>query len=300
MRVQVLVNRAAGVKAGQAEREAAAIRRGLQERGIDADVREVPPERFREAAREAAREEGDALVVGGGDGTVSAGASAVVGTGRALGILPLGTLNHFARDLRIPLDLPGALDVVAAGNVRGVDVGQAGDRLFVNNASMGLYPRAVEDRERIRASEDVGRWRAMARAMVGAARNRPLLRVTLRMMDGSVRLTTPLVFIGNNRYEMRLFAMGRRQAVDAGELWLYVAKDGGHLGLLGLATRALLGRLDQSHDFLGLSVTEVEVEDRRRVSRVAFDGEVCEVPSPLVYRVRPRALRVLAPPDGPG
>lgn len=298
MRALVLLNRAAGVQAGEAALEAAAIRRGLEERRVDAEVREVRAEDFRDAVRAAAAAGVDAVVVGGGDGTVNAAATALAGGPRALGVLPLGTLNHFARDVGIPLDLAGALDVVAARHVRAVDVGQAGERVFVNNASMGLYPRAVEDRERIRAGEDVGKWRAMARAMVATARNRPVLRVTLRMLDGAVKLSTPLVFIGNNRYDMRLFALGRRQSLDSGELWLYVAKDGGPWGLAGLAARALLGRLDQARDFLGLSVTEVEVHDRRRRTRVAFDGEVCDVPSPLVYRIRPRALNVLAPAGG--
>jgi diacylglycerol kinase family enzyme len=294
--VIVLLNRAAGMPTGERRDEEAAVRAAFARHGLPADLRVVAPADFRARVAAAAAERPDALVVGGGDGTVAAGAEAAVRAGVTLGVLPLGTLNHFARDLGLPADVDGAVAVIAAGVAREVDVGDGGGRIFVNNASMGLYTEAVEDRERIRARSGTGKWRAMARAALTTLRRFPLMRVELRMLDGAVRLTTPLVFVGNNRYDMRLFALGRRQALDEGRLWLYVARDGGRVGFLGLAGRALLGRLDQARDFLALAVGEVEIGDRRRTMRVAFDGEPCEVASPLRLAIRPRALRVFAPP----
>jgi diacylglycerol kinase family enzyme len=106
-----------------------------------------------------------------------------------------------------------------------------------------------------------------------------------------------MVFIGNNRYDTRLFNLGKREALDGGEMWVYLARDAGRLGFVRLALRALAGRLDDSRDFQGLGLKELRVEDRRRLLEVAFDGEVCHLPPPLVYRIRPRALRVMVPPD---
>jgi diacylglycerol kinase family enzyme len=104
-----------------------------------------------------------------------------------------------------------------------------------------------------------------------------------------------MVFIGNNRYETKLFALGKRSALDEGELWVYLARDAGRFRFLRLALRALVGRLDDSRDFQGVCAREMLVEDRRRELRVAFDGEVSHVAPPILYRIRPRALRVIVP-----
>jgi diacylglycerol kinase family enzyme len=295
MRATVIVNAASGVRERQVGEECERIAAGLQSRGVEADVRHVPGPRLTEAAREAAAKGAEAVVMSGGDGTMSAGAAALAGGDVPMGILPLGTLNHFARDLGIPTDLDAALAVVAAGIVKRVDVGEANGRVFVNNASIGLYPHAVAVREKEQEEKGTAKWLAMCRAGLATLRRFPVVRVTLRLPDGGRRLTTPLVFIGNNRYEMSLFSLGTREALDGGELWVYVAVNRGRLGFVRLALRAVLGRLDQARDFLGVSVPELTIEDRRRTIRIAFDGEVCHVDSPLVFRSRPAALPILVP-----
>ena len=217
-----------------------------------------------------------------------------------MGVLPLGTLNHFARDLGIPQDLDGALKVVASGFVKRVDVGEANGRIFLNNASIGLYPHAVAAREKQQDEKGTGKWLAMCRAAIATLRHFPLVRVTLNLPTGATRLTTPLVFIGNNKYEMTLLSLGKRAALDGGELWLYVASNRGRLGFVSLALRAVIGRLDQARDFLGVAVAEVTIEDRRGGMRIAFDGEVTQAQSPLVCRSRPAALPVIVPaPEAP-
>jgi diacylglycerol kinase family enzyme len=124
-----------------------------------------------------------------------------------------------------------------------------------------------------------------------------MVTVTLRLPDRVLRVTTPLVFVGNNRYEMKLLKVGRRPALDRGELFLYVARDRSRLGFAGLVLRALLGRLDPEKDFVSAGLPEVEVATTwRRSLRTALDGEVERIATPLRYRMRPRALRVLAPP----
>lgn len=298
MKASVLFNAAAGLRPGQVQDEAARIALLFAELGVDANVRQVPGPGLLDAARAAAASDCDVVVMGGGDGTMSAGAGALAGTGKTMGLLPLGTLNHFARDLGIPAGLEEAVRTIAQGVVREVDVGEANGRVFVNNSSIGVYPAAVSLRDAWMERQSMQKWVAMGRAALDTLRRFPVVRITLRMPDGGVNLTTPMVFIGNNRYETRLFALGKRERLDGGELWVYLAREAGRLALLRLALRALTGRLDDSRDFQGLGLKEMRVEDRRRLLRVAFDGEVCHMPPPLLYRIRPRALRILVPAEG--
>jgi diacylglycerol kinase family enzyme len=295
MRAVVIINAASGVRARQIDEERASIAAGLKARGVEAAVEQVPGTRLTEAARSAAAGGAETVVMAGGDGTMSAGAAALAGGDCPMGVLPLGTLNHFARDLAIPQDLESALDVVASGIVRRVDVGEANGRVFLNNASIGLYPHAVLVREKQQDEQGTGKWLAMGRAAVATLRRFPVVRVTLRLPTGAARVTTPLVFIGNNRYAMSLLALGKRDALDGGELWLYVASHRGRIGFVSLALRAAVGRLDQARDFLGVALPEVVIEDRRRTIPIALDGEVCEVESPLRCFSRPASLPVIVP-----
>jgi diacylglycerol kinase family enzyme len=295
MKASVFLNAAAGLRPGQVQAEAARVRELFAAVGVEADVRHVAGPDLLAAARDAARSDSDVVVMGGGDGTMSAGAGGLAGTGKAMGLLPLGTLNHFARDLGIPPGLEDAVRTVAEGVTREVDVGDANGRVFVNNSSMGLYPAAVSLRDAWMERQSMHKWIAMGRAALDTLRRFPVVRLTLRLQEGPLNVTTPMVFIGNNRYETKLFALGKRLALDEGELWVYLARDAGRFRFVRLALRALVGRLDDSRDFQGQCVKEMLVEDRRRLVRVAFDGEVDQVAPPLRYRIRPRALRVIVP-----
>jgi diacylglycerol kinase family enzyme len=253
------------------------------------------PDSFVAAVRDALASDADVVVLGGGDGTLSAGAHAMMGGAKPLGVLPLGTLNHFAKDVGIPMDLDSAVETIRAGYVLEVDVGEVNGRIFLNNSSIGLYPIAVEQREELRHRTGGGKWLAMLRASADVFRRFPLLEVTLPMEGSKVRLTTPFVFVGNNRYEMRLLTLGSRSSLQGGELSVYVPRNGGRMGLLQLAFRALLGRLDQERDFHSSAVPSIEIRTMRRSLRVSLDGEVAHMTSPIRFLIRPRALRVLAP-----
>jgi len=297
MKASVLLNAAAGLRPREVQAEVVRVHELFATLEVEARVRLVAGPNLLAAAREAAASDTDVVVMAGGDGTVSAGAGALAGTGKPMGVLPLGTLNHFARDLGIPTELEAAVRNVAEGIVREVDVGEANARVFVNNSSLGLYPAAVALRDAWMAGQSMQKWVAMGRAALDTLRRFPVVRLTLRLPEGSLNVTTPMVFIGNNRYETKLFSLGRRPALEEGDLWVYLARDAGRFRFLRLALRALIGRLDDSRDFQGLCVKEMLVEDRRRVLRVAFDGEVCHVVAPLRYQIRPRALRVIVPRD---
>jgi diacylglycerol kinase family enzyme len=235
------------------------------------------------------------IVAGGGDGTINAVASVVVGSGVKFGVLPLGTLNHFAKDLGIPLTLDEAIANLAQGTPASVDVGEVNGRIFLNNSSLGLYPDIVRDREKQQRRLGRGKWLAFSWAALTALRRYPFLSLRLHINGGEHARHTPFVFIGNNEYLMQGLNIGERERLDRGTLSLYVAQRPGRLGLVRLAFHALLGKLAQLEDFDVVLVPELEIETRHKRLRVSTDGEVTIMAPPLRYRIRKAALTVLVP-----
>lgn len=237
-----------------------------------------------------------AVVAGGGDGTVSAVASQLIGTRLALGVLPLGTLNHFAKDLGVPLNLEDAARNVCEGREVQVDVGEVNGQVFINNSGLGLYPRIVRRREKLQERSGSSKWPAFFQAAFSVLRRYPFMNVRLNADGHEIARKTPFVMIGNNEYQMESLQLGARSCLDAGHLSLYVAHRTGRLGLLWLAVRALFGRIRQAKDFDALCAQEIWVETRRpKRLPVATDGEVTVMMTPLHYRVLPGALRVIVP-----
>ena len=292
--VPLIVNTAAG---GDKPQEwLATLQAKCRERGLDAQVLQVDDGQQLLAAADDAVKQGARLVIaGGGDGTVSAVASRLVDTEAALGVLPLGTLNHFAKDLGIPLELDAAIDAIARGREVRVDVAEVNGHVFINNSSLGLYPDIVLDRERQRRRLGRGKWTALLSAAMHAARRYPVLSVRIGVNGVQLERRSAFVFIGNNRYNMEGFEIGERAHLCSGELSLYMTQRTGRFGLLRLALRALTGRLRQARDFDMLTATELVVRTPQRQLRVATDGEVRLLQVPLNYRIRPGALRVMVP-----
>ncbi len=248
-----------------------------------------------EQVRKAMLSEPPLIVVAGGDGTVSAVAAQLRGTPVALGILPEGTLNHFARDLGIPSERDRAVEILATGEVVAIDLGEVNGRTFINNASLGLYPDIVRDRTRQQRRLGRAKYWAMLRATLGALGRSTFLRLRLELDGNASHCLTPFVFIGNNEYVMEGFRMGMRQSVRNGQLSVYTTQRHGVAGLLRLAIRALFGRLRQADDFITANARQVRVESTRRRLLVATDGEVTSMETPLEFTVRPACLRVMLP-----
>jgi diacylglycerol kinase family enzyme len=209
-----------------------------------------------------------------------------------LGVLPLGTLNHFARDLGIPTELEAAARVLAEGTVLRVDVGEVNGRRFVNNSSVGLYPRVVRRRRRLRAF--LGKWLALVLGALAVLWRFPRIRLRLRAAGVDAPVVTPFLFVSNNRYEPDLRAGGKRDALDGGALHVYVARTEKRRAFLRVAIRWLAGR-GRDEDVSELAAREVSVESRRHRIDVAADGEVLRLRPPLRYVIHPGALAVLVP-----
>jgi len=242
-------------------------------------------------ARQAASR-GDVLVAAGGDGTVSTVAGVAVETNATFGVLPMGTLNHFAKDVGIPLDLEGAVSVIVAGHVRPLDVAEVNGRIFVNNSSVGLYPRMVLERK-VEQRRGHRKWIAFAIAMVRTWRNYRMVVARLGVDGKEVVVRTPFIFVGNNQYQVEGFQLGGRSRLDEGRLSIFAAPDAGRFEILALPMRALTNHLSAATPFLAFQTETMAVDVFHRRVSVALDGEVGVMHGPLQYRIRPRALRAI-------
>ena len=294
-RVTVLLNRGGGAVAADPH-TADKVRNALAGAGVDADVELVSGGECAVRCRAAAERGDELLVVGGGDGTISAAASALVGTETLLGILPLGTLNHFARDLGIPADLDEAAELIASRSERGVDVGEMNERIFINNSAIGLYPLMVIDRDLQRMK--LGRSKRLAMIVASL---RTLLRFNHHRLTLTVneertgKVDTPLLFVGNNDYRTDIGAPGARERLDGGHLSVFVMRKKTRRGMIAASIRALFNRT-KPDDMVQLDrVERLRVASHRSQLAVSLDGEVVRAKPPLDYKIRKKALRVIAP-----
>jgi diacylglycerol kinase family enzyme len=245
-------------------------------------------------ARSAVGAKAARIAAGGGDGTVNTVANAVVGSSTALGVLPMGTLNHFAKDAGVPLDLEAAIRNFFTGRVVQVDVGEVNGRVFVNNSGMGVYPHLVRERE---AQQRHGHRKPLAFVIaVGAVLRRyARLRVRLHLSEAqALARLTPFLFVGNNRYQVAGLEIGRRLALTGGRLWVLTAPHATRRNLIRMAWRTLMGRLSEQ-ELSAMEVEEFWVDPGTPRINVSIDGEVILMTGPLHYRSRPGALSVVLP-----
>lgn len=291
--ISVLINGRAGTVAGMADRKEL---EGLILRGLP-DARVVFTGNGTDVTEEVRRslESGARMIVGGGgDGTLSTIATVLAGTETPLGILPLGTLNHFAKDLGIPLEVEQAVATLAAGHTIRVDVGEVNGSLFLNNSGLGLYPVMVHIRE-LRQSHGIAKWPAALWATCKAFARYERLSIRVRVEGQELRRRTPVVFVGNNEYLQEGISLPARERLDDGLLSLYIPHAQGRFRLLWFSLRSLFAKPRSSSDFDAFLTSEFWIETRHHALKVSLDGEVRILRPPLHYRTRPLALRVIVP-----
>jgi diacylglycerol kinase family enzyme len=247
------------------------------------------------AIGDAVREKPDAMIAAGGDGTVSAVAGALAGSAIPLGVLPLGTLNHFAKDLAIPHDAKAAVGTIAAGHLKAVDVGRLNDRVFINNSSLGVYPSIVERRDRLRAAGH-RKWPSFVRATLEVLQDEEEMFVRLDTGGQRVVSRTPFLFVGNNAYRVEGVRLGARRRLDEGVLCACYAPPVRTRDLPRLLAKSLLGVARSGHSLESVTAGELWVDTLPgRTVQVACDGEVLQMKAPLHYRICPGELNVIAP-----
>ncbi|WYX12144.1 diacylglycerol kinase family protein [Achromobacter xylosoxidans] len=279
------------------------IRRVLDQAGRRFQLMPVDdPSRLVATAREAvalAREAGGIVVAAGGDGTLNAVAGQVLGQGVPFGILPQGTFNYFGRRYGISQDTEAALRGLLGGELRPVQVGLLNGRLFLVNASLGLYPQLLEDREaykqRFGRSRLVALWSGLVTLM------RAPRQLSLRLdYEGRVRdLRSPTLVVGNNRLQLEHIGIDPAE-LDRGHLVAMAARPVGTLALYGLLLRGLFSRLGEAEHVVSFAFDRlmVSIRGRRRV-KVAMDGEISWMDTPLEFKVSETPLPLVVPVAAP-
>lgn len=272
-------------KSGSANLEA--LRSAISKVGIAADFMPISARNIAAGISSA-----QLVIAAGGDGTINAVASHLIGTNKTLGILPAGTLNHFAKELQIPLDLGQAANIIAKGATRQVDAGHVNGHTFINNSSIGLYPRSLRVREE--HQKTIGKWPAAIVGMLHGLFNSRHYHVEL-LVDGKRHtFRTPFVFIGNNEYKRSGAQLGTRRSLDSGTLAVYIIKATHPLKTVYALVRMFMTRKYRTRDF-AVHVTDsctIRTRHNKRLN-IACDGEVFTTHTPLHFKSQHKALRVI-------
>jgi diacylglycerol kinase family enzyme len=289
----VVVNRGGGAASRAGDALVGQIETAFQEAGLVADVHAVDGDNLVATITRLASF--GAVAIGGGDGTQGCAAAILSQAGARHAILPLGTRNNLARQLGIPLDLNDAVKLIADGQTRNIDLSEVNGRTFVNNASIGVYPKLVKFREQGR-KRGLPKWLANIPAAWRVLRNIGHRRYRLVLDNAPQPVVTPLLFIGNNVYSLDSGKVGVREAMDDGKLSVFAVAKNSRSGLIGFAIRTLRGRSDPARDFAAIGTCEtLTVNARRRSLAIALDGEVIKLQTPLNFSIKPGALTVFAP-----
>jgi diacylglycerol kinase family enzyme len=238
----------------------------------------------------------DVLVSAGGDGTTGSIAEACVQEDLPLGVIPAGTHNHFARDLKIPEGMEEAVRCIARGHARRIDVGEVNGRVFINNSSIGAYPRVVEERDELIDRFGLRKSVAQLLATARVCARKPLVRAEIEINGRVERRATPFVFVGNNQYQIHPFEERFRSSLEAGTLCVFTTRRNGIGGFLRLFWLSLFHRLEAAGEFESRLSPTVCIRLTKRMVRVSKDGEILRLETPLHYASRPGALKVLVPP----
>lgn len=250
------------------------------------------------AAQQAVRDGADVVVALGGDGTQSAVAGALAGTDSVMGVLPGGTFNYFARELAVGETLEQALETLISGQVRQMDVGEVNGRVFLNNASFGVYPKILERREAIYKRWGRSRIAAYWSALVTLWEMRDPMHLTVTL-DGTRRdFHTPLAFVARSAYQLENMGLEGADAIREGRLVLFLAKGKGPRQLIAAGFRLVIGKSARGQDFDLLVADEIQIDSRKPRRLLAFDGEKERATGPFVLRVQRGALRVIVPAGG--
>jgi diacylglycerol kinase family enzyme len=290
----VILNRGAGRHQDETQ---AQIEKFFRSRGVGAQmlVARDGGEIARLAA-DAARSDTEVIVAAGGDGTIDGIASALANTGKILGVIPLGTFNLLARRLNIPVDLEGALQTVVNGRVAEINVGEVNGRVFLSRSSVGLYPLALHQREKMYRRLGRSRLIALLSGATALVRWGNIMTIRLTTEEDGHLFRSRFVFVCNNPAELDYFNLPGRQCIDADKFAVYVPKPLSPAGIVRLGFRMLGRRAQECRDFETFCARDVSFEIKPSRVPVSLDGEVEVMQSPLHYRLRPGALRIRLPP----
>jgi diacylglycerol kinase family enzyme len=294
MKISLVLNRDAGtLRTLDADKTGAEIAATFRDAGHDVTVQVAAGSDAVATIRKAAKES-EAIVVGGGDGTISTAASIAAETGVALGVLPLGTMNFFARSLAVPQDMKTAATALATGEVRAVDIANVNGRHFIHTLALGLHPTMVEEREKLEYGSRVGKMIGSARAFVRVVRHPRRFFVSIENEGATIEQRTAGVVISNNPLGKGHLPYADR--LDAGVLGVYVTTARGILQLAQVVAAAAFGAAEDSPLVAYVSTSSATVRLGRHESvPTTLDGELVRLQGPLQVKIVAGGLKVLAP-----
>lgn len=236
------------------------------------------------------------VVAVGGDGTLNAVAQSVVGSGCAFGVLPQGTFNYFGRTHGIPQELSDSVPALLRAVVEPVQVGRVNGHLFLVNASLGLYPEILQDREAYKRQLGRSRWVAIYSGLRTLMREGRQLHLEIETEHDHHRVRTPSLFVGNNRLQLERLGLPEEAALASGRLAGIMVRPTGQLAMFGLALRGALGTMGDAENVRHFAFRRLSVTPRGLSrAKVAVDGEVLWLATPLVFDVSPEPLRLMMP-----
>lgn len=233
---------------------------------------------------------GPILIAVGGDGTVNLVAAAALKHKRKLGVIPLGTFNHFAKDAGVALDFKKATQRVFSGKVKRVDVVRVNGQVILNNSAIGFYPHLVAKREKLQGK--IGKWLALVIVTPTVVARARRYRLQLELDSRTVNVRTSLLVVANNNYDVKNFGLAERHAINAGRLYVYVVKPHSLWGVMGVSLRLLVGKVS-GDDFDRYDARKVRITNPKTKLRVAIDGESLRFKTPLNYEMMPKSLTVI-------
>ncbi|MFO7595343.1 MAG: diacylglycerol kinase family protein [Desulfocurvibacter africanus] len=297
LHIKAVVNAGAGITpAGKRADIAGSLEQAFAQHGLQAEIELVQAEEFEAAVERAASGPWDAVAAGGGDGSISSAARILARADKPMAVLPMGTWNYFARLLNIPLDLDGAVAVMAAGRFGPVDAMEVNGRFFVSHCTLGIHPRFVRERVRLQHSRGWYKPLAIVWALVKSFVRYPVLLVEVQHEARREVLRTPFVMAGNSLSALNPLTVPTHLAsLSDGLLALILGRRLGRMGLMASALHTFHGRLDPEKDFRLILVPECAVRVNRRRVRATLDGELTWLTPPLRFRILPHALTLLLP-----
>ncbi len=294
-RVCVLMNTGSGN--GDVEGRTEALERAFARHPTRFELRRISPRLGLAHACQRAMKDGfGTIAAAGGDGTIAGVAGQLAGSGRRLGIIPMGTFNFVARGLGIPEDIDSAVELLATAEARPFPVGEVNGQVFLNNASLGVYPEVLREREGTYKRWGRSRLAAHWSVLVTFMTFRRPVKMRVRLGDRALRRKTPLAFIGRSAFQLEHYGLDGVEEVENGQFALFVAPDCSRWELLLRALRLASKGMVLNRDFELFTGDDITIETSRRTQTVAMDGERYRLDSPLRFRMHRDALHVVAPP----
>jgi len=249
-----------------------------------------------------ARTRGGVVVAAGGDGTINAMAQATLGSGCPFGVLPQGTFNYFSRTHGIPADTADATRLLLTARAHPVQVGLVNDRVFLVNASLGMYPALLEDREAFKKKFGRHRLVALVAGFVTVLHHHRQLRLFIEQRGRTRQIRTPTLFVGNNSLQLEQIGIPEAPLLEQGQLAAVALRPVGTLTMLWLAVRGAFGQLGEAESVTSFAFRRIVVQPAMpygtRHVKVATDGEIAWLRAPIEFRVAPEALLLLKPDPG--